>query len=99
MYRKALDKMQEKCQDEAQPYKEKYDARGYLDICLALSNGTGLDTKVAKALVQHKLGLVSFEVDEFTPALEHQQKSLELWQDLPARIQYDHADTIMDVCN
>lgn len=27
------------------------------------------------------------------------KKSLELWKDLPSSLQYDHADTIMDVCN
>jgi hypothetical protein len=32
--------MLQKAENEAEPFKEKYDARGYLEICLALSAGT-----------------------------------------------------------
>jgi len=42
MYKQACDKMNVKAADEEQPYKEKYDAQGYLDICLALSQGTSI---------------------------------------------------------
>ena len=38
-------------------------------------------------------------MDEFNPALEHMNKSLELFEDLPSSVQYKHADTIIDVCN
>jgi len=42
MYKQACDKMYQPAADESQPYKEKYDAQGYLDIVLALSQGTSL---------------------------------------------------------
>ena len=50
MYRQACEMMKKEMSDEKQPYKEKYDARGYLDICLAMSQGTSPSVKLAKAL-------------------------------------------------
>lgn len=36
--------------DESQPYKEKYDARGLLEICLALCKMTDLGSQLTRAL-------------------------------------------------
>lgn len=99
LYKQACEKMKEKVANEEEPYKEKYDARGYLEICLALSAGADQTSILTRALCQHKLGLIAYEVEEFSHSYDHMKKSQELWQILPLSLQYSHAATIQDVYN
>lgn len=91
--------MQETAIDEKQPYKEKYDARGLLEICLALCKLPDLTSQLTRALCYHKLGLIAYDTDEITPAQTHMLESLRLWQSMPPTVQFDHVCTIQDVNN
>lgn len=88
LYEKATTLMKAEASNEGEPFKEKYEARGYLEICLALLNGPSNDQVLGKALCQHKLGLIGYEVEEFSTSHDHMQKSLELFQSLPQDWQY-----------
>ena len=91
--------MHQAASDESQPYKEKYDARGLLEICLALCKLSDLASQLTRALCYHKLGLIAYDTEEITPAQTHMLESLKLWQSMPATVQFDHACTIQDVNN
>lgn len=82
MYTQALDKMKVTAANEEEPFKERYEARGYLEICVAMagSDHTGV---VTKALCHHKLGLINYEVEEISASFDSMKKSLDLWQSLP----------------
>lgn len=83
LYKQATDKMNTPAANQEEPYKEKYDARGYLEICVAMAAGTGTMAILTRALCQHKLGLIGYEVEEFSASQDHMLKSLELWLSLP----------------
>ena len=84
---------------EEEPFKERYEARGYLEICVAMTAGLDPKAVLTKALCHHKIGLINYEVEEIQASYDSMIKSLNLWQNLPYQLQYDHADTIQDVCN
>jgi len=86
MYKQALEKMKVPAANEEEPFKERYEARGYLEICIAMAAGTDYATVLTKALCQHKLGLIAYEVEEITASIEAMMKSLELWQTLPYQL-------------
>ena len=58
--------MQQTAGDETQPYKEKYDARGLLEICLALCKQSDESGLLTRALCYHKLGLIAYDTDEIS---------------------------------
>jgi len=86
--------MKQSASDEAQPYKEKYDARGLLEICLALCKLPDVAGQLTRALCYHKLGLIAYDTDEITASQTHMLDSLELWQSLPHVVKFDQACTI-----
>jgi hypothetical protein len=91
--------MQQAACDESQPYKEKYDARGLLEICLALCKLSDVASQLTRALCYHKLGLIAYDTEEISASQTHMLDSLKLWQSLPHAVNFDHACTIQDVNN
>jgi hypothetical protein len=79
---------------EEEPYKERYEARGYFEICVAMASGSDHTSVLTRALCHHKLGLIAYEVEEISASIDSMMKSLDLWQSLPYQLRYDHADTI-----
>ncbi len=49
---------------EEEPFKERYEARGYLEICVAMTAGQDPKALLTKALCHHKIGLINYEVEE-----------------------------------
>lgn len=64
MYTQALDKMKVTAASEEEPFKERYEARGYLEICVAMTAGQDHKALLTKALCHHKIGLINYEVEE-----------------------------------
>ena len=94
MYNQALEKMKVTAANEEEPFKERYEARGYLEICCAMAASQDHASQLTKALAHHKIGLINYEVEEISASFDSMKKSLELWQGLPYELQYQHADTI-----
>jgi hypothetical protein len=78
--------MQVPAANEEEPYKERYEARGYFEICAAMASGTDHTSVLTKALCYHKLGLIAYEVEEVSASIDSMKKSLELWQSLPYQL-------------
>ncbi len=64
MYTQALEKMKVTAASEEEPFKERYEARGYLEICVAMTAGQDPKALLTKALCHHKIGLINYEVEE-----------------------------------
>jgi hypothetical protein len=50
LYRQGMDKMKEPTANEQEPFKERYDARGYFEICVAMSAGSEEKSVLTRAL-------------------------------------------------
>ena len=50
LYRQGMEKMKEPVAKEEEPFKERYDAKGYFEICVAMSAGIEHKNILTRAL-------------------------------------------------